>query len=235
MGAALAPNHEGRTMKEVIDLRFRQLIEQGDELVRAMPSDQHGMQYWVHSQEIARYYAWISSSANLIEVVTPADSHLRADRGRILQHSDLPTGIPTSVVQKILGLLKAVFTEWEHGLLRKVEYIVAASTFDDFLDHAVAYHKGNKKVEASVLMSAVLENTIRKIAQKNDIPTEGQALEQVIDSLQKADVFTPVKAKRVKGFASVRNRALHAEWDAFDIRDVGDSIAGTRELLEEFL
>jgi len=60
-------------------------------------------------------------------------------------------------------------------------------------------------------------------------------LDPLIDELVKAGVFTPVKAKRVKAYTGVRNHADHAEWDAFDIRDVGEIINGTRELIEEFL
>ncbi len=48
-------------------------------------------------------------------------------------------------------------------------------------------------------------------------------------------IFTLVKAKRIKGFARVRNHALHAEWNKFDIKDVGELISGTREIIDNFL
>jgi len=143
--------------------------------------------------------------------------------------------VPTVVFHKVLGLLTSAKQEWDRGLLRQIEYIVTAEAFDDFLDHASLYHKGNKKVEASVLASAVLEDTIKRIAKKNGIDTSGRSLEQLIDELVRANVFTAVKAKRIKGHAGVRNRALHAEWDEFDIREVGYLIEGTRDLIDEFL
>jgi len=144
-------------------------------------------------------------------------------------------GIASHLVQKMYGVLNAAKTEWDHGLLRKIEYIVIAATFDDFLDHAAAYHRGNKKTESSVLASAVLEDTIKKIARKHNVESSGISLEPLIDELVKVQVFTPLKAKRIKGYAGVRNHALHADWDKFDIRDVGDLIKGTREVIEEFL
>ena len=97
------------------------------------------------------------------------------------------------------------------------------------------YHKGNRKTEASVLASAILEDSVKKIASRHGIKTGGVSLDPLIDELVKAGVFTLVKAKRVRGCAAVRNHALHAEWDEFDIRDVGELIKGTRELIEEFL
>lgn len=144
-------------------------------------------------------------------------------------------GIPSRVVQKMYGLLESAHDEWQRGFLRKIEYIVVAEAFDDFLDHASAYHKGNKKIESSVLASAVLEDTIKRIAGKNGVETKGKTLDPLIDDLVKADVFTPVKAKRAKGLAGVRNHALHAEWDDFDIRDVGELISGVRDLIDNFL
>ena len=143
--------------------------------------------------------------------------------------------MPILAVQKIFGLLLAVKDEWDRGLLRKIEYLIVAETFDDFLDYASHYHKGNKKVESSILACVVLEDTLKKIAKKNGISTKGISLEPLIDNLSKAGILTSVKAKRAKGFSGVRNHALHAEWDLFDIKDVGELISGTRELIENFL
>jgi len=144
-------------------------------------------------------------------------------------------GIPTHIIQKLIGLLASILEELKHGLLRKAEYIFTATTFDDFLDHASEYHKAEKKVESAVLASAVFEDTIRKIASKNMLAEAGVSLEQLINDLVKAGVLTPVKSKRAKSFAAVRNSALHSQWNDLDIKDVGDMINGTRELIEEFL
>jgi phage terminase large subunit-like protein len=58
------------------------------------------------------------------------------------------------------------------------------------------------------------------------------ALDALIADLVKMGVLTAVKAKKIKGYSAIRNKALHAQWDDFDIRDVGDMIKGTREILE---
>jgi len=146
----------------------------------------------------------------------------------------LRDGMPTNTVQRALGLLLSARDEWSAGMLRRIEYVIAAATFDDFLDHAAEYHKAGKKIEASVLASAVLEDTVKKIAVKNSV-AEKRTLDPVIDDLAGTGVFTPVKAKRVKAYTGTRNKALHAEWDAFDIKDVSEMINGVRELIEEFL
>jgi uncharacterized protein YutE (UPF0331/DUF86 family) len=222
-------------MKEQIARRFRELIEQGGRLFQSIGRDQHGPKYWVPGEALVQYQAWIASAVNLIDVVTTETNRLRTMVREVLASSEMQAGIPTSVFQKVLGILSAAHAEWETGLLGTVEYLVAAATFDDFLDHAAVYHKANKKMEAAVLASAVFEDALRRLARKHNVSTSGQAVEGLIDELQRSGIVTPVKAKRLKACAGLRNRALHAEWDAFDIRDVGEQIAATRELVEQHL
>ena len=72
---------------------------------------------------------------------------------------------------------------------------------------------------------------MKKIAARNDVATAGKTLEPLIDALATAGVLTPVKVKRLKSYAAVRNHALHAEWDQIDIREVGELIRGIRSPL----
>ena len=218
-------------MKDTITNRFKELVAQGQQLVGHMIKDD----YYVDSNQISRYQAWLSSVSNLFELAAPPGSFFLSESKKLMNSEDMKNSIATIIVSKMQGLLVSAQQEWDNGLMRKIEYILAGETFDDFLDHAESYHRGNKKVESAVLASAVLEDTVKKIASKNSLSTKGQSLESLIDELSKAGVITPVKAKRIKAFAGVRNHALHAEFDAFDIKDVGEMIKGIRELIEDYL
>jgi hypothetical protein len=223
-------------MKEIIEKKFTELLATGQKLTNSIPYDKYGSPvHWVDVKRIAEYHQWLTSVANLVNLIAPANSIFMAECNRLMNDERFKIGIPTRVVQQMYGVLNSALEEWKAGLLRKIEYIVVAETFDDFLDHATQFHKGNKKIESSVLASVVLEDTVKKIANKNDIDPKGLSLEILINELIKKDVFTPVKAKRIKGFASVRNHSLHAEWEKFDIQDVGGLIKGTRELIDQFL
>lgn len=116
--------------------------------------------------------------------------------------------------------------------MRKAECIFVASTFDEFLDHAAEFHKSGKKIESSVLASTVFEDAVRRFATKQEMAQGGRSLDSLIDDLVKCGAVTLVKAKRWKSYAGVRNSSLHAQWDEFDIRDVGEMIKGTREIIE---
>lgn len=222
-------------MQDVFAGRFDELSQRGAKLIAGLPRDENGPSYWAPEEYVPEYQAWLSSVTNLIHSIVPSGNPFIEQCYKIINHEDLKTGISARIFLRMYGLLLSVKDEWEHGLLRKIEYIVAGATFDDFLDHAAVYHKANKKTEAAVLASAVLEDAIKKIATKHNITTSGLSVEPLIEELVKMGVLTLVKSKRIKGYTGVRNHALHAEWDKFDIRDVGELIKGTKELIEEFL
>ncbi len=222
-------------MKEEFEQRLAELVSEGQALISSLPRDEYGPSYWVPEERIAKYQKWLGSTTNLLKLIDLPNGTFVTECDRLMNEKDNNSGIATRIFQKMHGLLGSAEDEWKRGFLRKIEYIVIAEAFDDFLDHASIYHKGNKKIESSVLASTVLEDTVKKIAKKNNIDPKGKSLEPLIDDLVKEGIITPVKAKRIKGFAGVRNHALHAEWDDFDIKDVGQLISGVRELIDNFL
>jgi len=220
---------------EAYETRIGQLLQQGESLLARMPLEGGSFQRAAPAAVEPQYRAWLASSANVIGALALPDSTYLRECARIMDDSDLRYRVPTRVAQQMFGLLQALKSDLDAGVLRQIEYVVAAATFDDFLDHASGYHKGNRKIEASVLASAVLEDTLKRVARKHGVNASGQSIEQIIDALVKALVFTEVRAKRVRAYAGVRNHADHAEWEKFDIKDVGDQIAGIRELIDEYL
>jgi len=128
-----------------------------------------------------------------------------------------------------------VYKDWQAGLLRQVEYIISADNFDQFLRHAEQYHKSGKHVEAGVLVSTVFEDALKKVAQRNGINPSGLSAQDIIDRLRDGDFITPVHARRLEEAAALRNKALHAEWTEFNLRDVGSVIRTVDELIQQYL
>jgi uncharacterized protein YutE (UPF0331/DUF86 family) len=222
-------------MKETMSDRFQALIEHGEQIVRGIPRDEYGLEHYAKQDAVPVIQGWISSVLNLLRIVTPAQSNYIRDAEEVLKDKDMGIGMPSLVVQRIYGILTSASVEWENGLLREIEYIIVAEAFDDFLDHAAKYHKGDMKNEAAVLASAVLEDSIKRFAKKSAVPSKGRSLEELIDDLVKEGALPGLKAKRLKGLAGLRNHALHAEWDEFDIKDVGELINGLRTFIEDYL
>ncbi|WP_068858438.1 DUF4145 domain-containing protein [Perlucidibaca aquatica] len=212
--------------KEILQ-RIEELVARGRQVL-----SRAGDKYWVG--DVIAAQAWMSSAANAIVQIAPPGSFYQEELARLVKLPDV-NGIQTEVLRKVLGVLVSIEEEAKSGLLAKIEYQIYATAFDDFLDHASHFHRGGKVKESAILASSVLEDVVKRIARKHGIEVEGKTLEPLIDDLTKANVLTPVKAKRVKSFAGVRNHALHAEWDKLDLRDIGSAIDGVRELLEGYL
>ncbi|WP_144409785.1 hypothetical protein [Cupriavidus basilensis] len=220
---------------EEISQRCNELIARGVAIEATVKrSERYGREYWVtDTAAIQDSRAWLSSAQNLIRISAPSDSHFSSEIAKILGDDSLITGVPTKALDAAIGLLRSLAEELDLGLLRTAEFYYTASTFDEFLDHAEDYHKRGKITESAVLSSAVFEDAVRKTADKAGVPQAGINLDPLIDALVKKGTITPVKAKRWKAHAAVRNEALHAQWDKIELRDVGDLIRGTREIIED--
>jgi len=215
-----------------LESRCQELIERGRSLACKIRVYEGHPNYWFNPEDVPALQAWIASTANFFRLCATPDTYFLQEANRVVEAKELSGGVPYHTVQKLLGLLQSVFEEMKHGLMKKAEYVFVASTFDEFLDHASEFHKAGKKIESSVLASAVFEDAVRRLAMKMTVEQAGRALDAVIDDLTKCGAVTQVKAKRWKSYAGVRNSALHAQWEDFDIRDVGEMIKGTREIIE---
>lgn len=211
-------------MLEQIEKRFEELLKEGQkwQIIPHGPKD-----YWSKDES----YGWLTSASNLIELVTGGRGSYMNQTQAILNHEQIKRGVPMLCVKQMMGILSAAQTDWNSGLMRQIEYLISAENFDTFLDHAAEYHKGDKSKEAGILVSVVFEDTMRKLGKKHGLDLSSH-IETLIDELVKHDAVTPVMGKRLKATASLRNKALHAKWDEFDIKDVGGAIRTTREVIE---
>lgn len=217
---------------EIIERRFQELLAEGDRLRPRHPDDPQ-------TRYTSELHEWLVASDHLIQTVTVGNGTYAKASGALLNEDEFLKQYPSRIAHqrlgKMLGILKSTYRDWDDGLLRKIEFIVAAETFDEFLDKAEGYHKSGKKTESGVLVSAVFEDTLKKVALRKGLSPAGLTSQAVIDALRNDGHITPVYAKRLEEAATLRNRALHAEWDEFEIRDVGSVIKTVRDLIREHL
>ncbi|MFH1724232.1 MAG: hypothetical protein ABII00_06375 [Elusimicrobiota bacterium] len=175
---------------------------------------------------------WVTSTTNLIFTVTRGHGPYMEQVRQLLNTDHMKVGVPMETLNRLRGILSAVRTDWESGLLSRIEYLIAAEDFDSFLDHAKNYLKAGHHREAGVLASAVFEDAVRKLAKKYELDPDAK-IDRIIDDLAKVEAVTPLQARRMKAAgAAVRNKALHAKWDEFDRDDVEAAIRVTEQLLE---
>ncbi len=213
------------TLIEGIERRFTELVEVGEQLFAQIKG--------THSVDVddrSECLSWLLSAVNLLEIAMPVDSRYRREAQRLLPASHSP--IFRELMATILGILKSAAAEWSNGLLNTLELHFAGLTFDQFLQHASTYNERGKQMEAAVLASAVLEDTVKRLCRKHNIATDDKTLDSLINALRSNRIVGKVKAERLKAYAALRNQAFHAEWGAFDDRDLRQMIEGLEELLD---
>ena len=153
-------------MEENIRKRLNALIREGRSLTQELEDSNGEIRFWVDEFMISVYQKWLASSYNLISIISHPGSYYFDEATKCINFKPSQRGIPSDTIIKIYGLLLSLKEEIKNGLLKKIEFIFGAITFDNFLDHAAQYHKANRKVESSVLASAVLEDTLKKYVEK---------------------------------------------------------------------
>lgn len=208
-----------------ISRRFAELVFAGEQLLKQFENN-HPVEFQHRSQCIS----WLLSAVNLLEVATPSDSRYRSEAVRLLPAADAT--IWPERLASVLGILKSASTEWTSGLMKTLEFHFVGLAFEDFLKHATAYNDDGKKMEAAVLASAVLEDTVKRLCRKHNIASDNKPLDSLISALKTHQVIGKIKAERLRACAALRNQAFHAEWNAFDERDLRQMIEDLVELLE---
>ncbi len=211
----------------MIDNRFPELVAEGDALVEQFKRNEP-----IDWNQRPKCVSWLLSVVNLLEAALPQGNRHRVEAERLLPKTD--STIYPERVATILGILRSAQAEWSSGLLLELEFKFVGPAFEQFLQHAKTHLKDKKKMEAAVLASAVLEDTIKKLCRKFEIDPSGKELDPLINALKTKGVLSKVKAARLLGAAAVRNQAFHAEWDKFDERDIKQLIDSVEELIESF-
>jgi hypothetical protein len=220
--------------KSIID-RIKILISKGMPL---SPAGKKG--YGLTFDEEQATAGWLASAGHAVEMIfgssiTPYTSYygkVSAKFSMASVNKRDSSQIKSECVGEIISVLQKILEDIEAGVIVSLENRVRGEIFDDFLDHAEEYHRRGRK-ESGVIAGVVFEDTIRRIASNNGVALGH--LESTINELVKKGVITGTKAKRAKAAAHLRTKATHAEWDQFDLKDVGDAVSFTRELIATHL
>lgn len=223
------------SVEKSIITRIKSLIEKG---IPLSPAGKKGSGLLDGEEEAMA--GWLASAIHAVElIVGPLLSpykngciSIRANFDTSSIHGYQQGEEKSKCVGEMVSILENLLADIEAGLISSLEDRIKAETFDDFLDHAEHYHKSGRK-ESGVIAGVVFEDTIRRIANNNDVGVG--SLETTIDELVKKGVITATKAKLAKHAAHVRNKATHANWDEFDLKDVNDTINFTRQMIATHL
>ncbi len=180
--------------------------------------------------ESALSQQWLTSSLAFLKSVFGLDGiHCREfeERCKWSQYSEAERG---------LAILRAAKEDIEGGYLQKVEALVFASVFSDFLEMAEYLLDNGYKDPAASLIGAVLEGGLRSICVNNGITLKAKEdMSSLNQKLAQKQVYNPLQQRQIQVWNEIRNNADHGNFDQYQAGHVKDMLTGVRNFLSEYL
>jgi len=188
------------------------------------------------------YVEWRTKAATLVAHLVPKESIHNASVEGLAQLT------PTAEhMEWAISFLKAVKSDLESGFFDSLGSQIEAEIASDYMGQAEQLLGEGQTgkfdhVPAAVLAGAVLEKALRKLCGQQQPPIaisttsgESKTLNPLIDDLKKVGLFNELKAKQLRSWADIRNKAAHGEFDQFNRGDVEQMIQGVSNFLADYL
>jgi hypothetical protein len=189
----------------------------------------------------ARLTKWRTNCISFLKYVVPTpgphDSALNVFQKDMSPHQ----------LDSAISILKGFKEDFERGFLEDISAAIEAEIAADYMGQAesllIEGQMGKYDyVPAAALAGAVLEKSLRTLCGRQQPPVleinakgEPKTLNPLIDDLKKAGVFNELKAKQLRSWADIRNKAAHGEFDAFTKQDVEQMLHGINNFLADYL
>lgn len=137
------------------------------------------------------------------------------------------------------GILRALKRDYESGYIQTVEELIHGAVFDDFLEMAMELLTKGYKDPAAVIAGTVLEEHIRKLANRNgisliDAKGRPNKFEFLSTELVKVQQISEPQRKILAGWYGQRNEAAHGRYENVIEGEVGRMIEGIRDFMVRF-
>jgi hypothetical protein len=141
--------------------------------------------------------------------------------------------------QLLVGALRGIRHEYEHGAFKSVTELVHRDLFADFLEMAQHLVEKGFKDPAAVVAAGVLEQHLRQLAQKHGVSLlkdngENKSTEAINAELAKVGAYDTPTQKEVTAKLALRNQAAHAEWEKYELLQVKIFIDWVRFFIAKF-
>ena len=134
-------------------------------------------------------------------------------------------------VNTLYHLFDSAKEDFEGGYVFNIELRVSGEVFGDFVGLASkSLSEGHKDV-AAVLACAALEDALKRFAAIKGIDPENKTMTEVINALKSGGHVFGAQKTLLDRMPTIRNYALHANWDKISEPEVGSVIG----FVEQFL
>ena len=126
---------------------------------------------------------------------------------------------------QLVGVSKSIQHDLTTGFLIDFRSIVQADIFADFLEMGEYLLQEGYKDAAAVIIGTVLEDTLRKLSERNGLPVTNASgkpltMEPLNVELAKLEAYSKLIQKQITSWAHIRNKAAHGEFDEYNSEQV---------------
>ena len=140
-----------------------------------------------------------------------------------------------SSVKQGVAILRAAKEDIAGGLQR-VEALVSASVFSDFLEMSEHLLDNGYKDPSASLTGAVLEDGLRRICGNNNISVKSSDnISSLNQKLADKDVYNRLQQREIEVWNKLRDYADHGHFEEYKVDDVKDMLGGVQKFLSNYL
>lgn len=209
--------------------RLNHLIEVGENVLKTKHPPPRGV---IDREYVGKdaFYQWRAGALSFLKVVFGDNGiHFQEfqQRCRDSYYGDALQG---------QSILKAAKEDIEGGYLKRLEDLVAADIFTDFLEMGEYLLEEGYKDPAASLIGAVLEDGLRKIAKNNGITLKSKEnISSLNQKVADAKIYNRLVQKQVEVWNEIRDNADHARFSEYNADSVRRMCSDVRRFLGEYL
>jgi hypothetical protein len=148
-------------------------------------------------------------------------------------------GSACHAVKPLAGILSALRTDYDAGNLQSVIDLIHSDVFADFLEMADYLLQQGYKDAAAVIVGSVLEEHLRKLAQKSGIAiiqSSGapKKADTINSELAGAAVYSKLDQKSVTAWLDLRNKAAHGNYGEYTKEQAIVALQGVRDFAARY-
>lgn len=220
--------------------KFEELIEEGNNLIEII--DELNYNEHLNNQDLARINTWIMRCGHIIKSLCNNDEMYFTRFEEILDECNFSfiKAREERGIAVILGIINGLYMDYSSGLLSNVRNLMRGEIFVDFLDMGEHLLEEGYKDAAAVIIGAVLEDTLRKIALKNEIDIKKdngtfKTINSLNQDIYKKKVYNSYIQKNITSSADLRNKAAHGHYDKYTDKEVKIMLLSVQEFCSKHL
>jgi hypothetical protein len=190
------------------------ILKRVDELIARTTKTTNAATSATLSYEI--YMGTITIAAQLYGPDSPQLLELKGEKQRIAESKWNETSKFDVLLHELKGILSSFRADIVNGLVERLEVEARGEIYSSLITIA--------KDAAAVLATAALEDALKKYALSHGADVDTCDMSAVISKLKTMSLLHAPEAKIVQSYVTLRNKAMHAQWDKIGEPEIASAI-----------